>query len=89
MTSYRMPIVIPLTRPWPKRLHAALSMAWQDWAGWRARTHAARLSCRLSDQVLDDVGAPEDWRMAAAHCRARDAMERSLLRMGVVSGVPW
>ena len=89
MTSYSLPIVIPLARPWPQRLFAAVLAAWQDWAGWRARERAARQACRLSARTLDDMGAPEAWRAAAAHCRARDAMERSLLRVGVVPGAPW
>ncbi|GAB4042567.1 MAG: hypothetical protein Fur0014_14860 [Rubrivivax sp.] len=89
MSPYPLPIVIPLARPWPQRLREAVLGAWQDWAGWRARERAARQVCRLSARTLDDVGAPAEWHAAAAHCRAREAMERRLLRLGVVPGAPW
>lgn len=89
MRSTPLPIVIPLARRWPSRLREAVLAAWQDWAGWRVRPHAARLACGLSDRTLDDLGAPEAWRAEAARCEAREVLERQLLRVGVVPGAPW
>lgn len=89
MPSHRLPLVIPLVRPWPQRLRERALAAWQDWQGWRDRVRQARQLCHLSDRTLDDVGAPDEWRAVAGHCRAREAMERRLLRQGVLPGAPW
>lgn len=85
MSTHRLPIVIPLSRPWPQRLREHLQAWFETWQ----RRRALRRVCGLSAATLDDVAAPDEWRAAAAHCRAREEMERSLLRVGIVSGAPW
>lgn len=85
MHTHGLPIVIPLSRPWPLRLWGAL----HAWAESRRRRQAEGSLCGLPEAALADIGAPEDWRAAAEQCRARDAMERSMLRVGIVAGAPW
>jgi hypothetical protein len=93
MSSHPYPHAITLDGVWSQRLRAAVLAAWQDWQGWRLHRQATRETtrqvCALSDQTLDDLGAPEGWRAAAAHCRARAGMDRDLLRLGVVPGLGW
>lgn len=85
MHTQRLPVVIPLGRPWPLRLWGWLAAL----AAERRQRREARLLCGLPEAVLEDMAAPDHWRAAAAQCRARDEMERSLLRVGIVSGAPW
>lgn len=85
MHSHRLPVVIPLVRPWPLRLWDGLAA----WAAARRQQREARLLCAVSESALEDMAAPAEWRAAAAQCRARDEMERSLLRVGIVPGARW
>lgn len=93
MSTHRPTSLIPLARPWPRRLLsatvAAVHAAWQDWQGWRRQRHAAAQVCSMGARVLDDLGAPADWHAAAAQCRAHAEMERRLLRAGSVPGLGW
>jgi hypothetical protein len=84
-----MPIVIPLSRPWPQRLWAGLRAAALALSAARRRRRAERQLCRLPEAMLEDMAAPDEWRAAAAQCRAREAMDRSLLRVGIVAGARW
>lgn len=85
MHTQGLPIVIPLSRPWPLRLWASL----EAWAAARRQRQLERQLCGLSASTLEDMAAPDEWRAAAAQCRARDEMERSLLRIGIVTGARW
>ena len=89
MSTHRLPVVIPLARPWPQRVRDALLARWSGWQSARAQTRAWRQACALSARTLQDIGAPDRLQAEAAHCRATQQMERELLRAGIVSRSAW
>jgi hypothetical protein len=88
-----MPPHIRLGRPRVWRWAAALSDGVAGVIRRRRREAARRAALRaagdLSPALLDDVAAPGWMRGAAAQGAARRQAERELLRMGIVSGLPW
>lgn len=89
MHTQRLPLVVPLSGRWTSRLRTAVAEWVETRRQRRADLLAERQICRMSAAALDDIAAPEGWRAAAANCRARDEMERSLLRVGFAPGAPW
>lgn len=55
----------------------------------RVRRQQARALRRLPAHVLNDIGAPGWVHEEAARQRGREAMDRSLLRDGIVIGARW
>lgn len=90
MSTQPLSFPLPSLRSALRRLRAGVRAAWQDWQGWRRQWHAARrpaIERELSARVLDDLGAPPAWCAAAERWQARALSERSLLRLGIVSGL--
>lgn len=89
MNTVSLPPAIRLCSPWHRRWRDALSERVAAWRLTRAQRLALRDVCELSDEMLADVGAPEEWLGAAAACRTRAMQERELLRQGLVPGAGW
>jgi hypothetical protein len=82
MSTQRLPIPIPLVAPWP--LRAARALARSVTRLWSI-PHPGRMPegapVEWDTRMLDDIGAPPEWRRAAEATHALHELERARWRM--------
>jgi hypothetical protein len=81
-TSPSLPLPIPLAAPWPLRVARAVRrvLGERRWPRWQRKPLDEGFA-HWDARMLDDIGAPPEWRRAVESAQALCELERASWRM--------